>query len=59
MLADWTAAGVLLQQWDADGPGTPGENLIPRGPNRNTAIGLAGSLAVYNEGAVGPGRCDE
>ncbi len=59
VLADWTAAGAMLQQWDADGPGTPGDNLIPRGPNRNAAIALAGSLADYNEGVTGPGHCDE
>ncbi len=59
VLADWTAAGALLQQWDADGPGTPGENLVPRGPARNAAIALAGSLADYNEGTTGPGHCDE
>lgn len=29
----------------------------PKGAARNTAIGLAGILASYNEGAIGPGHC--
>ncbi|UZW59708.1 hypothetical protein [Lysobacter enzymogenes] len=32
-------------------------SAAPKGPARETAIALAGTLGAYNEGATGPGHC--
>jgi hypothetical protein len=55
---DWLAdAEELLDKWDGDGVSEP---LIPKDdPDRAIAIEIAGHLADYNEGTIGPGHCGD
>jgi hypothetical protein len=61
-VVQWITDGAdLLMKYDAGGPETIGENLIPKDAtdDRAEAIWLAGMLGDYNEGAIGPGHCDD